>query len=236
MKEYKVYKITCLINNKIYIGQTYETLTQRFKRHIQCAKSNIDTKFYRAIRKYGEQNFKIELLEKCNNPIDLNEREFYWINKLDAVNNGYNTKNSIGKCGGDTLTNHPNIKLISKKLSMSKSGTSNPNHRAIKAKNIITLEELHFSYMKQAQEYFKMTRHDIISRRCRNIIKIPWNNWIFAYEENEYIDFSNKNVITIIDTIKQEKKDFIRYSEAERYYNFPVRAISKKINRGNLHT
>ena len=56
-----------------------------------------DTKFYRAIRKYGEENFYIELLETV--PIqDLNEREKYWINYYDSYNNGYNST-----LGGDGI-------------------------------------------------------------------------------------------------------------------------------------
>ena len=39
------------------------------------------------MRKYGVVNFHIELIEETNNP---EERETYWINKLDTYNNGYN--------------------------------------------------------------------------------------------------------------------------------------------------
>jgi len=49
-----------------------------------------DTKFYRAIRKYGENNFYIELLETTT--IDnLNEREKYWISYYNSYKNGYNS-------------------------------------------------------------------------------------------------------------------------------------------------
>ena len=48
MKKYKVYKITCLVNNKVYIGQTYLSLERRFTSHISSSKSK-DTKFYRAM-------------------------------------------------------------------------------------------------------------------------------------------------------------------------------------------
>lgn len=41
-----IYKITCKANNKIYIGQTSESLKQRFSRHMGYQKDDHDTKFY----------------------------------------------------------------------------------------------------------------------------------------------------------------------------------------------
>ena len=73
MKKYKVgyiYKITCLINNKVYIGQTIRTIEDRWIKHQRESiggKYQLDTKFARALRKYGVDNFKIELLETLTN-------------------------------------------------------------------------------------------------------------------------------------------------------------------------
>lgn len=46
-----IYKITCKVNNKVYIGQTTETVSKRFSRHMGYQKNDHDTKFYRAVRK-----------------------------------------------------------------------------------------------------------------------------------------------------------------------------------------
>ena len=62
-----IYKITCKINNKIYIGQTSESLKTRFKRHMGYQKDDNDTKFYRAVRKYGVENFYIEKIDEFGN-------------------------------------------------------------------------------------------------------------------------------------------------------------------------
>ncbi len=81
-----IYKITNLINGKIYVGQTKFSVEKRFKEH---AKS--DSLIGRAIRKYGEENFKAEVIETCQTFIELNEREIFWIAKLNCkVPNGYN--------------------------------------------------------------------------------------------------------------------------------------------------
>lgn len=186
-KIFSVYKITCLDNNKIYVGQTYKSLQERLADHFSCARTGVDTKFYRAIRKHGEDKFKIELIEECESQELLDEREFFWIQKLDAVKCGYNTKNSKGKCGGDTLSNHPNKKEISEKVSESKKRDKNPHSTPVKAKNMKTNEELFFNSMIEAQLYFNLPNHDAISKRCRGKIKVLLNDWAFAYPENEYI-------------------------------------------------
>lgn len=110
-----IYKITCKINNKVYIGQTSESLKTRFKRHMGYQKDDNDTKFYRAVRKYGVENFYIEKIDEATTQQELDDKELYWINKLNAVKDGYNSKTSKGKCGGDTLSNHPNKSQIRKK-------------------------------------------------------------------------------------------------------------------------
>ena len=45
---------------------------------------------YRAIRKHGEKNFYIEELEICEVE-DLNEKERYYIQKYNSIEEGYNT-------------------------------------------------------------------------------------------------------------------------------------------------
>ena len=60
---YSLYKITNKINNKVYIGITKRTLSQRFNTHVYDAK-NYTHKLANSIKKYGRDNFKIELLEE----------------------------------------------------------------------------------------------------------------------------------------------------------------------------
>ena len=56
-----IYKITNLINGKIYIGQTITSISQRMNRHYTNAKTNNHaTGIDGAIKKYGRENFKVE--------------------------------------------------------------------------------------------------------------------------------------------------------------------------------
>lgn len=92
-----IYKITNDINDRVYIGQTIQTLQRRWLEHCRDSKKK-DTHFYRAIRLYGRERFFIEAIE-LNVPEDkLNEREIYWIAQYDSYKNGYNCTPG-GDCG-----------------------------------------------------------------------------------------------------------------------------------------
>lgn len=83
---------------------------------------------YRAIRKYGLENFTFEVLEECPSEL-LNEREIYWINYFDSYYNGYNctlggneSHIHLGKPvelydkDGNFVTEYPNIATAAKEL------------------------------------------------------------------------------------------------------------------------
>ena len=48
-----IYKITNILNNKVYIGQTIRPLEERIERHFDEAENNVlpENHFHRAIRK-----------------------------------------------------------------------------------------------------------------------------------------------------------------------------------------
>lgn len=95
-----IYQITNLINGKIYIGQT-NNITKRWSNH-KC-NNDPNTVIARAIRKYGIENFKFEVLYR-NVPIeDIDELEIKTIQeKHSRVPEGYNVaKGGQGKCEKD---------------------------------------------------------------------------------------------------------------------------------------
>lgn len=85
-----IYKIINNVNQKIYIGMTYNTVEERWKQHKRDAhKRNLteNRPLYRAIEKYGIDNFSIYTIEETNSP---EEREKYWIEYYGSFKNGYN--------------------------------------------------------------------------------------------------------------------------------------------------
>ena len=73
-----IYCITNTVNNKAYVGKTLLSIQKRFQQHLQDAKRFTDRPLYRAINKYGAENFSITLLEEVEQS-QLSSREQYWI-------------------------------------------------------------------------------------------------------------------------------------------------------------
>ncbi len=90
-----IYKITNKINGKCYVGQTTKSIEQRWKAHCWQCNFNNNMIIYRAIKKYGKENFSIEKICDCQNQKELNESEVKYIKYFDTMcPNGYNL------CGG----------------------------------------------------------------------------------------------------------------------------------------
>jgi P2-related tail formation protein len=86
----KIYKITCNITNKIYIGATCKTLNARISNHKNDYKRSLKNKYnYVSSHDIIKNNdYKIELIENypCNNKKELQEREKYFINTIHCIN------------------------------------------------------------------------------------------------------------------------------------------------------
>lgn len=100
-----IYKITNLINGKIYIGQTVAELSKRLYSHRYNSRIESNNSYlYRSMRKYGELNFEIEPIFCVLDRKYLSEFEIYFISiirpELNMTEGGY---------GGDT-SNSPNFK------------------------------------------------------------------------------------------------------------------------------
>ncbi len=85
-----IYKITNLINGHSYIGLSthIEDRWQYHKTKYNWEREK-DKLLYKAIIKYGIDNFKFEVLEECS-PEQLSDKEKYYIEKYDTYHNGYN--------------------------------------------------------------------------------------------------------------------------------------------------
>lgn len=91
---YEVYRLTNSVNNKIYVGATTDGAGVRWNRHIQKAIAGSNYPFHQAIREFGKDSFRLDVLEMCDTFEKMNEREAYWIAILSATNPevGYNRK------------------------------------------------------------------------------------------------------------------------------------------------
>ena len=82
-----IYKITNLINNKVYIGKSEVSIEERWKAEIAGFTNG---HFINAMKKYGLKNFKFEVLIETND--NLNEVEIQFIKEYKSYDPqfGYN--------------------------------------------------------------------------------------------------------------------------------------------------
>jgi len=95
-----VYRLTCTITQKAYIGITIRHPFQRWGHHVHDAfKQNRDTYFARAIRKHGKDNFTLEVLHVVEHVDDAARLERELISSLGTLApHGYNSST-----GGEIL-------------------------------------------------------------------------------------------------------------------------------------
>ncbi len=107
-----IYKITNMINDKLYIGQTTRTIQARWKDHIRHVNNGNQSVYelYRAMKTDGISNFIISQIEECDN-ILLNERETFWITFYNSTCFGYNISN---KGNNNIKFDHEKIKTLIK--------------------------------------------------------------------------------------------------------------------------
>jgi group I intron endonuclease len=114
-------------SGKKYIGQTIQCLEKRWKQHVDASKRSYKDHckvLNKSLRKYGDSNFKIEVLEECENEC-LDNKELEYIEKYDTiVPNGMNIKK-----GGANGTHHNDTK---QKISESLKGRKISNETRLK--------------------------------------------------------------------------------------------------------
>ncbi len=131
-----VYKITNKENNKAYIGQTIRKFYVRWNRHTGDAQNGSNYKFHRAIRKYGKNCFKWDILRICDCVEELNDWEQYYIIYYDSMNSGYNGTSGGLNCGVSDETRQTLSKIMKEKWQdpdfrksrPDMSGKNNPNY------------------------------------------------------------------------------------------------------------
>lgn len=83
-----IYGVIHRDTGRAYVGHSRDIRARKSK-HLHRARRGFSGKFYNAVRKYGEDAFDFEVLERCE-ASELLAREKFYIQFLDAVNNGFN--------------------------------------------------------------------------------------------------------------------------------------------------
>ena len=174
----RIYCVTCLLNGKMYFGQTVHSVKRRMVGHIYSAQRGSDHKFHRAIRKYGEENFLVEEVLTVSAPTKkelkakLDFIEMRLIRKFDSKRNGYNsTWGGEGALGAERSEGtkqkisrlHKGKKLSEehrRKLSISLRGNKNSlgNVPSLETRNKLREIGLHRKHSEETKRKISLSR------------------------------------------------------------------------------
>ena len=169
-----IYLITNKINGKKYVGKTKQDIKERFKEHIWC---NYNTLIHLAIKKYGQENFSIELIERVLDKEALKKEKEYIIKFNTLSPMGYNSMLGQSLQGGN---NKMKGKKLPKKWSEKTARIGVQNGRAC-------LFEL--TYLKTGEKMFFETRKDLSTYLNCSIASIK--KWM----GKKHIDHVTKEII-----------------------------------------
>lgn len=222
-----IYKITNLLNGKIYIGKAID-LSVRLQTHRKYdtpEKYNGSLSFenekrmpiHQAIMKYHLKNFKIEIIEECL-PSELNEKEQYYIKYFNCkVPNGYNlTDGEDGGCSPKGEDNHFN-KYTKKSIDRIKQ---------LLKQNIPPLE----IYKKYNIDNISLA--NIYSINIGKTWKDPQEEYpLCSKKMNKKFTIQEADIIKIeFQKIAKEKGKMKSYEFLAKKYNCSSRTISRIIN------
>lgn len=121
---YYIYCYTNKINNHKYVGQT-NNYARRIREHRSCAfnekASSYNDLIHKKIRQYGEDNFQISILEilYTDDIEEVNEREIYWIYKMQShcsTGLGYNMNVGGGRRGHSCILSNEELNSLKKDI------------------------------------------------------------------------------------------------------------------------
>lgn len=121
-RNYCIYKYTNKVNENIYIGQTCKTLEDRAGKNGYGYKKC--TLFWRAIQKYGWDNFSSEILLSNLTQEEANAKEIEFISYYNSANKNYGYNLTLG--GDGVIPNEETCEKISDSL---KKFYQNPLHK-----------------------------------------------------------------------------------------------------------
>ena len=84
-----IYKITNLTNGRVYIGQSKNVYLRRKQHFVALRNGNHENKLMQQDWNTNNRGFRWDIVELC--PIsELNNREKYWIDYFNSIEQGYN--------------------------------------------------------------------------------------------------------------------------------------------------
>ena len=120
-----VYVIRNKTNGKCYVGQTIRTIAFRWSEHVRRAKQGCSFLLHRAIRKYGEENFRVYRIILCKNKRETDKIERLLISHYKKLGVSYNL--ASGGEGGSPFKGHKHKESSKRKIRAKLKGVKKPS-------------------------------------------------------------------------------------------------------------
>ena len=215
-----VYKITNLINNKVYIGITVKDIELRYNEHLKCSKSY---PLYNAFNKYGRENFCITILEKCSTREEACSLEKYYIKKYNSTDHNFGYNQTTG--GEDNC------------------GSANPR-ATLTDEDVLAIRKTRFNTNQRCKTVYKLYKDKISFSAFEKI----WEGITWKHLGVEYLNVSenkehkankgetNGNAIYTDEEVLNIRKYYVSHTLTETYNKFGKRSASKDSFRCILKT
>lgn len=216
-----VYKCTNIINGKSYIGKTTKGLSRRKTEHF-CF-NNPSTYFQHAIKKYGEDSFRWDILKECFSKIELSESEIFYIDlfKTTDPNLGYNmTKGGDGFSYGElNIVHRPEVKskIIEKLKSNNGSFRQEVRDKISKSLTGKKLTQDHKNSISEAIKGHKGSKGENNPKSKRFIVIFPNGEEIQIKGLREFCRSYNLNKQLMRRTARDLTKNYKGYKLREFY-------------------
>ena len=211
-----IYKIENDINGHLYIGQTKNSLQERWRKHLyRFEHEQQTTGIYGAFKKYGIEHFHPQIIEKCSDEM-LDEREIYWISHYNTYQGeGYNLTP-----GGQNGSSEPKINLPQQEI-------------------ISLYQTKNYSYKQLADLYGCSDK--TISKRLnswgvpKTLTKKQQETQKQNLEKGRHRKDSYKNFIPHVDSLKKKVARLNEQGEIEKEYT-SLSDACRDLNQATNHT
>ena len=229
LQESGIYKIT--YRGAVYIGQS-RNVEKRMTEHLRQLKngSHYNVHLQNVFNKYGEDDFKIEVIEYCDCGM-LDEREQYWIAFYDSFKYGYNqTSGGVGLGYNSKVYKYTYIKNSSKTKKVHRFVNLSTGQYFDSAKDVVN-----FYNIKSAQHLYKTCKepgHKFMDCFwCYDYYGLDIEGELIVVEKlyNDYIRRFRNHNIKIINVTTGEI--FNSINQAAKYYKIYSSHISNCVNK-----
>lgn len=170
-----IYKITNGIDGKFYIGST-NNLIKRYYTHINHIRTNKNTciKLIRAVNKYGEDNFKFEIVCECSTEEILKTEQDY----IDNLNPHYN----VAKIAGSNLGIKRTEEVKLKKSASQKENWKDETYRTKHLENLSNNWKVGSNHKmaklteEQVIEIKKQLANDLLPKQVADSLKVSYHS------------------------------------------------------------